>query len=216
MDAFLTYLGYAAKIVTMFTLKRVLIFALSGFLSLGLYTAYEQRVRVLELMSPVSSLPTSKRFVLSSEMEGKIRDMVTRNVLIVTVAVLSTDLKINERHLVFKFSDDELVNDIWEKQSIEKLTAGPLFTRDEVNNARMVSLVNGVFICSSERDIPEPEFSVPAPTTCRVSLPPYYGEIAGYVALSLSKIPTPEEAIDLEREVKRLASEIYFKNILNR
>lgn len=217
MEWLLKHLSVAAKIIAWLSLKKVFLLGLTALGGIVMYTAYEQRSQVIEVFAKNGP---KTNFTVSTVLQDRIKATVMTNPLITTVTVLAADLKLNERDIVYRFSDSAVANELWEKQFKERGTRQPIFTKDPENNAQMVSVVNGEFTCHSfAKTLNQnlvPEAAKITPVICRVSLPPYYGDFAGYLTLSLSRVPTEVEEDELQLEAKRLANEIFFKNIINR
>lgn len=218
MELILKHLASASKIIAWLSLKKVLLLSTITFGALALFTAYEQREQLVEAAG--GAVTPTTHFKVSTEMQDRIRVMVNNSSLITTITVLEANLKINERDIVFRYGDDPSVNDNWEREYSKNGTIQPIFTRDSGNNAQMVALVNGEFNCYKFSDTVNkdivPQNERRTPVVCRISLPPYYGEFAGYLGFALSRTPSPAEQDELQLEARRLANEIFFKNIVNR
>lgn len=221
MDFFLKHLGHVSNIISWLSIKRVLLLSLAAFSLLVLYTGYEQRARVAALFVTESQvLPIQTTFTVSSEMQDRIRLLVTKHPLIKSINVLTADIHLNRRTIVYRFSEDPAANEAFDKLIAERGPTQPIFTADEGNNSQMVAVINGEFVCQAYKDTINaklaPTLAASTPVLCRISLPPYYGDFSGYVAVSLVKAPTPEEEQELEQTIKLLATDMFFRDVVKR
>lgn len=218
MEWLTKHLSTAAKVIAWLNLKKVFLLGAVALGGITLFTAYEQRAQIISAWTGVPH--TKAKFRVSTEMQDRIRQLVLSSPNINTITVLTADLKINERDIVFRFSDSAVLNELWEKQFSERGSAQPIFTKDTENNNQMVSVVNGEFSChpysKTINQLLVPEAAKLTAAVCRISLPPYYGEFSGYLAFSLNQPVSDVELYSLQLEAKRLANEIFFKNIVSR
>lgn len=218
MEWIIKQLATAAKVITWLNLKKVFLLALVSLCAILLFAGYENRVRIVEEVGGQAKV--TAKFKVSADLQDRIKTYVNSSSLITTMTVLSADLKINERDIVYRYSDSAVLNELWEKKFRETGTARPIFTKDTQNNSQMVSVVNGEFSCTPYAETVNagivPEAAKLTPVICRVSLPPYYGEFSGYITLSLVKVPTDAERGELQLEAKRIANEIFFKNVVRK
>ena len=207
------YLAYATKIITWLNLRKVLLLALMAFAALALYTTYEQRARLFG-PAPLTRPPA---FALSPDLQDNIKLLVSKNPIIASILVLSADLGLNQRVIIFRFSDDPVLNEIYDKRRFEHGDTKPIFNQDAVNNSEMVSVINGEFTCNptSPTNVIMPGVERRVPVVCRISLPPYYGQFSGYLSVVLTRVPSLAEKLEIELETKRLANDIFFKSLVH-
>lgn len=220
MDFILKNLANFTKIVKWLTFKKVLLLAVFIFSMLVFYTAYEQRVRVAGMFSKDDTSTIHNVFIVSSGMQDQIKLFVQKRELVKSVIVWTADIHLNQRTIIFRHSDDQAINESFMKMIRERGNTLPIFTDDPVNNTQMVSVINGEFACypfkATINNKILPDMATSTPTVCRISLPPYYGDFSGYLSFSLARTPSTEEQKVIEIEVKHLASELFFKDIVKR
>jgi hypothetical protein len=89
----------------------------------------------------------------------------------------------------------------------------PLFNDDTINNARMVDLINGEFVChpyaNSIDAIVNPATIPFAHTVCSNGIPPFYGMFSGTVNIITVKAPSPAETSQIREVIRNLALKIY-------
>jgi hypothetical protein len=220
MDFILKNLAHLTKLIGWLNLKKVLLLSSAALVMLTLYTAYEQRVRVAQLFAEEEGIELVYTFAVSAQMQDQIKYLVAKNSLIKSISVLTANIHLNRRTIVYRFSEDMVANETFNKMTAERGMSQPIFNEDDANNKQMVSLINGEFACTPFKDSINmklvPSLAAASPMICRVSLPPYYGDFAGYLSIVLVKVPTPSEEKELEQIVKQLASELFFKDVQRR
>lgn len=218
-------LGNLTKIITWLNLRRVGLLALAALIGLVMLTLYEQRARVVEAVQnrnvEVQSRPVKTNVLtVPIDMQTKIKKIVDDSQIITAVSVLNVDLKLNQRSVIFEYSDSAVITGGWERFYHEHGFTQPIFTTSDKNNSQMVAVINGEFTCVRYDDSVNaalvPETHGVEPMICRISLPPYYGEFSGYLVIGLSKTPTPAERDEIMIAAKALSNEIFLKNVVNR
>lgn len=201
------------------TLSRIVSALLAGVLAIGLYTAFENRVRVLEkalaLVKPVEVDPTLE-WSTSTETRTQIQQLIAKGDLVKLVLITQADLKKNRRSAkYFQLEDPDSV-------LIRKKAAGLLpqavFDSDERNTKQMVQVLNGEFVCSRYEETVFmtifPELKPRIPFICRLAVPPFYGRFVGILTFGVSREPTKLEMDSLRIEANRLSVQIYLKDVM--
>ena len=209
------------KFVEWATPKRVLLLALMAWAVITGITVFEQRGVIVNTITAdrqsTAAAPEEFRAVLTPEIKDKISQLVTRAPNINMIGVLTTNLRVNQRDMIYFYSDDPFVTAAWNSFLAARGSTQPVFNTDEKNNLQMVSVINGEFACHKFEDTVNaaliPKLGQKMQYVCRVSLPPYYGEFSGYIMLGLTAPPTDAEKAELRMDAVRLATDIYFKAI---
>lgn len=211
----------AGKVLRVISLRNVILWSVTAILALVLYTAYEQRATIINLIvnGPEVDAPQQiVSFTISETSKARIKSLVNDNAIITAITVLNADIRNNRRIPIYWFSDDPLIS-----KQLDALFSGryggiPLFTSDEKNNETVVGVINGEFACAPYNESGSttvfPNLASRFPTVCRTSLPPYYGQFSGYVMIALNKVPTPEELDSIKAETLNISTEIYFRDVL--
>ncbi len=175
-----------------------------------IYNSLRVTVRV-ETQNPlVLNLTGGSVFVLDDTV-GKMK------YLIGGLQVVNVDFKKNIRSTsYFAFSDINLKTSFANFQA-SRIAEVPLFTDTELNNQRVIDLINGEFICSDFKDTQDmkyfPRAADSITTVCSISIPPYYGRFSGYMNIYLIKKPTIDE-ISIIRQISRdISLKIYEKDV---
>lgn len=133
--------------------------------------------------------------------------------LIGGIQVVNVDFKKNNRSTsYFAFSDINLKTSFANFQA-SKIAETPLFTDNELNNQRIIDLINGEFICNDFKETQSfksyPRAGDTIATVCAISIPPYYGRFSGYMNLYLIKKPTTDELTVIRQLSRDISLKIY-------
>lgn len=213
------------KFIPWATPKKLFMLLLACVLTVTLFTIYQKRNDIVSLLTSSSSTRNNiavpeLHLALTNDIKSQIKNLVDRNPNIAYVGVVSANIRINQRELAYFYSDDPIITDQMTAGSWHMGSTQSIFTSSEINNEQMVAVINGEFGCFKYEDtinfIAASGLVTRLPYVCRVSLPPYYGEFAGYLAIGLREKPDENRQNDTRVEAVRLATEIYFKSIAKR
>jgi len=207
-------LPVAANVISWLSLKKIVMLVCAGLVLIFVMTIFENRSVVTKIFKPKDyAIPAEHRLVVADDTQKKIQELVTRSPDINMIMIIGAEIRVNQRELVYYFSDDVTIDLAMKSYIGTHSTRQPIFSVDERNNAQMVSVINGEFGCykyeASMSTIIAPAVSLQAPAICRISLPPYYGEFSGYVNITLSKFPDVALQNQIRIDAVRLATEIY-------
>lgn len=205
------------KIISWATPKRVLQLAAFAVVCVASLTLFEERSSFIEQVFSDKAAPSTElKLIVSPDMKQKLKEIVDRSPEIVMIQVVSANVRINQRDLIFYVTDDPVIESSM-KHYVQTRTSGkPIFNQDDKNNAQMVSAMNGEFGCFRYEDGSAsmmPKMPNKTQTVCRVSLPPFYGEFSGYVSFTLTRPPNEALQNEIRLVATRMATEIYFKSI---
>lgn len=214
-EKFIPLLG---KIVRTITLNKVLVWSLTSAIGIIGYTAFERRVILGQIIFntvPMADLPAIK---ISTITQTNIKKLVANEDFIAAVIILDADIRNNQRIPSFWYSDDTEIERSLDNLYLNKDKKVPLFSSDEKNNEEIVSVINGEFTCTAYDDAVNasiiPGMKDKFPYICRTSLPPYYGQFSGYIAVALHSLPDRTTLDRIKSESISIATEIYFRDIL--
>lgn len=211
------------RVISWATFKRIGLLATLALAGITALTLHENRATVasaLSAPSPEARVQTEAPLSLSDGTKTMLRDSVIRSQLVNSVGAFSVNLRANQRQTVFWFTDDAVLEQKLRAVEAQAPAASPLFTADEVNNAQVVGLINGEFACARLRDMANRLITAHAVLegrvthVCRVSIPPYYSQFAGYLLFGLAREPSPHEVDALRLEATRLSTEVYSRDVL--
>lgn len=178
------------------------------------YAVYLAREPISDALSQTKISNTAPTVTKLSKKTGdKLAAAVDRYENIVAIQVVIVDFQKNTRRIVYTYSDDKNLNDLYNAAGVVGDTILPLFNGDSSNNQRLVELINGEFICTPFADTTGfkilPAAGKFIATSCSAGIPPYYGQFIGAVTVYLKHSPKPEELDQLRIMVKSMSSMIY-------
>jgi hypothetical protein len=211
-------IALVSKLVKTITLKSVLLIGLFGILAMLALLSFEHRAEIFGSISTNRSHLTNEvghEFLVSEETRDRIRNIVASDTTYSGMAVLSTDIRLNSRRVLFVFDPTAPKAKMTHLIQTSRL---PLFTHNEENNRQVVKLINGEFFCApygtSQIAQMAPEHIGSNVTICRASIPPYYGFFSGFVALVLKVDPSIEQQARIKETLENLATEVYFRDVI--
>lgn len=191
--------------------------ALVTFACIFSLTFFEHRASLLAAFNAADAAPQEVNLVLADDTKKKIEELVIRSPDINMVMIINADIRVNQRDMVYYFTDDPAIDFIVKNYMKIRSAKQPIFSADEKINAQMVAAINGEFGCYKYEDsgtnILLPKVGQYTAAICRISLPPYYGEFSGYLNVMLTHMPDAELQSEVRIEAVRIATEIYFKSI---
>jgi hypothetical protein len=208
------------KVISVISLKNVAIWTLAGLVAITGFTVYENRAAIVKTIinGPGVEVPTVSTFTVSDTSKARVKQIVDTDDLINAIIILNADIRNNRRVPLYWYSDELSL-----QKAIDTMFGGryggiPLFTSDEKNNENIVGIINGEFTCQAYADGGNaaifPGLSLRMPFICRTSLPPYYGQFSGYIAVTLNRIPNENELAIIKSETLNISTEIYFRDVL--
>lgn len=150
---------------------------------------------------------------LSDETKETIKVAVDKSSLMIGIQVVTVDFENNTRAAVYTYLNDDVLKKIYSefatKNSIRDF---PLFTQDDINNIRIIKLVNHEYNCSPFKETTYykyvPEAASRIVIVCAISIPPSFGEFNGITSVYLNKVPSPVEKDQIRIFVKDIAQRI--------
>ena len=214
MDKILTVLD---ELIDTLTFRRVLLVALLISMGLGLYIGFENRNALFDKVFSVEhESPTISAWELSDiSKSGLIHFSNTAPILY--LSVIEVDLKKNRRSVKFRYSPIEKFRKFFESKSAGILPQA-VFDSEAKNTQQMVAVLSNEFNCAESEDTIYqrlyPELASSAASICRIAVPPFAGQFAGYLAIALSREVTKTELDSIRLEAIRLAIDIYTRDII--
>lgn len=143
---------------------------------------------------------------LPTNVQTTIDSAVNRMPVVVGIQIVKVDLQKNVRYISYSSLQNAAIKKIYSNFIADNITAEvPAFTRNQVQNSRMLSLINHEFICYPFTDTLFyellPELNKHIKTVCSTTIPVEPGKFVGFVAVFLSREPT-----DIERDLIRIES----------
>ena len=151
---------------------------------------------------------------LTSELSKIVDTSLDKSDVINGVQVVRIDLKRNVRYLIHTHWQTPELQKLYDEYSIDRITAEvPVFSKDDVQNARIIRLMNHEFDCTPFRDTLSYKL-VPAAAehiamVCSISIPPAFSEFKGIIAMSLNRVPTDDEKAIIRNILIDISEKIY-------
>lgn len=177
----------------------------------GVYLAREPISDALSQTKISNNAPSTAK--LSKKTGDRLSAVVDRYENVIALQVVIVDFQKNTRRIVYTYSDDKNLNELYNAAGQAGDSIIPLFNTDPSNNQRLVELINGEFICTPFTETTGykilPSAGKYIATSCSAGIPPYYGQFIGAVTVYLKHAPKPEELDQLRILVKSMSSMIY-------
>lgn len=151
---------------------------------------------------------------LSSKFIKRVDSVVANHQNIVAIQIVNVDLNRNIRYIIYTSIKSPEVNKLYSGFLDNNIAIeAPVFIDSDVQNTRMIKLINHEFVCSSFKDTISytfiPEVAKYISTVCAVSIPPSHGDFVGIVGIFLKNPPTDIEKDIIRTETKDLAEAAY-------
>ena len=210
-------IAFLEEMIDALTFRRVALLALLATITISLVAIFEHRNAVFAAVYKKAEEQTSVAWVLSNESKNQLIALSTPERSLVGVILLSdVDLKKNRRVPKFLYVKDKIDSDKV-LPTVAKLLPQALFDYDPKNTEQMVAMLNNEFKCVATADTHYtrffPELVAKYPISCRIAVPPFFGEFAGYITTILTRKPTPAEYDALKIEMNRIAIETYLRDV---
>jgi hypothetical protein len=218
---FAAVIQFISKIIRNISLRQVGIWCGAVFLSIVLYTTYENRNRITSLVykKPKVTNNVGMTFSITTDTELIAKQMVLADEAIVGISIMSADLRLNEANTLYAFADDEELSSVNDNARLWYSTRVALFTNIDENNDDVIRLINGQFSCSKFSTTllskVHTNLNTRVKMVCRSSIPSYYGYFSGYVTLYLGQYVSQEKIDQLRVATDKLATDIYFRDVVN-
>lgn len=197
------------------TFRRVALLALLATITISMLAVFENRSAIFAAVYKTAEPATMVFWELSNESRNQLIGL-TNNSLVGSISLVDVDLKKNRRMTKFIHISDPAVAALATKALTNQLPQA-LFDYDAKNTSQMVAMLNNEFKCDPTADTLNarlfPALVPKYPVTCRIAVPPFFGEFAGYITVLLIRQPTANEFDSLKIEMNRLAIETYLRDI---
>jgi len=143
---------------------------------------------------------------IPTHIQQTIDSAVDRTSNMAAVQIIKVDLRKNIRYIAYSSIKDPVIKKLYSNFVIDNITAEvPVFTKNSVQNSRMLSIINHEFTCYPFTDTVSyemvPEMAKYIKTVCATTIPVQSGKFEGFVAVFLTKEPT-----DTEKDLIRIES----------
>ncbi len=155
---------------------------------------------------------------VSDQTKTYINDVITRSsTLIGGIQVINVDFKRNIRSSSYFAISDPILKDAYQEYMLTKVANTPLFNDSEINNRRVIDLVNGEFICSDFTSTLAAKIYARASNSivmiCSISIPPLYGKFSGYLNIYVKRQPDNNDRDVIRQTAREISERIYVNDI---
>jgi hypothetical protein len=198
--------------------RALMVVALALFL-VALYTAFENRESIYRIIKGSDKPLTSEySFPVSGQTYSSMKHFVDTYPEVIFLSVWAAEPQANTRLLVSFYSEDLTISAIYEAIAAKHVAGIRLFTNDEKNDAQVVKLMNGEWMCLRTEDTLyssfAPDVAVRAPILCRTSLPPYYGAFSGFIEVGLYANIHPQVIEQIKLDAVKISNTIFIQDLL--
>jgi hypothetical protein len=204
------------------SLKRVLLLGFMAVVMITTLTVFENRTQLSEGIADRGKERNlfDEPIKLSKSSEEQIKTVTKGHAEILMISVISVNMRVLQRTPVYVYSGDVQIQKMVDNQLAARTGTIPVFTKDEKADADMVSLMNGDFSCVKYGDTVNatifPALAGRVKQLCRIGLPPYKGNFAGYISVMLSDMTGPYKEDEIRLELTKLATDIYLSDVVSR
>jgi len=151
---------------------------------------------------------------LTLKLGKEVNSALDRAEVINGVQIVRVDLKRNVRYIIHAYWKTPELQKLYDNFSSTRITAEiPVFSRDEVQNARIIRIMNHEFDCTPFKDTLSykmvPESAEHIAVVCSISIPPSFSDFKGIIAASLSRVPTDFEKNIVKNTLIDISESIY-------
>lgn len=197
------------------TFRRVALLCLLATVMIALLAMFENRSLLFSKLYKNAELETAVQWELSDVSKNELIQLTT-NEIVAAVLVTDVDLKKNRRTTKYYFVKDPVAYETI-KQTVSKLLPQALFDYDPKNTEQMVAMLNNEFKCTPVKDTVFvrffPDWPEKYPVVCRLAVPPYFGEFAGFTTIMLNTVPSQNQIDVLKIQMNRVAIEMYLRDV---
>lgn len=171
-------------------------------------------------MSAVAYIYASNNFsfrllpTIDSSLQSSIDAMVSNNSNIVGIQVVKVDLSRNIRFIEYTSVRDGEPKRIYNTFVTNRISREvPVLTGKEIQDSKIISLINHEFICYPFKETISyefvPELAKHVTTVCSTTIPPYSGKFSGFIAVFLKDEPDQTQKDIVRIESIKISNEAY-------
>jgi hypothetical protein len=208
--------AFLEEMIEILTFRRVALLTLLGAIFISLFAIFEHRDSLFAAAYKQIHSNNAIIWGISIDSKNDVAQLARfGSGLVSAVSVTDVDLRKNRKALKYFTSANPEIEAL--VRTIPETTHPiSLFDYDQKNIEQMVSMLNNEFVCVNVADVDSrikffDKFKVQS--VCRIAVPPYFGEFAGFITIYLSRIPTFDEVESLKMEAAKTSIQIYLIDI---
>lgn len=197
------------------TPTRTILLIIASMATIVSVVLWENRQDFYTRVTNIFVPDSSPALVLTNDARGKIESLLSRKSnYVVSATVASVSVQLNKMTYIYRAFTNRDVEAVVRLADQNDGHSSPVFTNNEQTNRQVLSLIRGEFSCS--KIVPQSSDSRfgkfighQVQFTCRVPIPPSYGNLIGFVVFHLSREPTEQELDELRLESYTISMHIY-------
>lgn len=135
---------------------------------------------------------------ITTTVKTEIDDAVQKSKLITGIHIVSVDFKKNIRIETYMSIDNVVLQNMYTMFIQDQAVKTPFFNNDKENNARMIRLIQGDFVCVPYKNSTAYKYAPSAETyvkyVCGLGIPPqHYNNFSGILTLYLTEVPAQQQ-----------------------
>jgi hypothetical protein len=209
-------ISFLEEMIDALTFRRVALLTLLATVAIVILALFENRTAVFAAVYKQTEEQTAISWTLSNESKNQMIALAQPKGLVGIMILTDVDLKKNRRSPKFLYVADP-TDSTKIRATADRTLPQALFDYDSKNTEQMVAMLNNEFKCVPTTDTNYvrffPELVGKYPVACRIAVPPFFGEFAGYITAVLTRKPTDSEYDALKIEMNRIAIETYLRDI---
>lgn len=173
-------------------------------------TAWLARDTIIQVVKPSRFAIEKTPLFVDEKAKRAIEDTLRRAPAFVAIGVVSVNMPMNTRRLIYFSSLDPVIDRV-QKDYADKHPAPDISlfsTEDAENNKRVIALLNGEMVCLPLFDSRSAPFlkNTSIKHVCAVGTPPWFGSFRGSVIAYLNITPTAEDILQIRVTLRALSS----------
>jgi hypothetical protein len=197
------------------TFRRAALLAILATACLLLLSTYENRAVIFSELYR-SAAATTPQWEISGESRTSL-ERLGKAANVGGVLVSRVDLKKNQRAIMYAVSSDPAEMGFL-SGVVSKTAAQTLFDGDQKNTEFMVAMLNNEFLCSPSKDNSMlmrtiPNFDQKYSVVCRMAVPPYFGQFAGYLIALITSDLSETQVDTLRLQMNQTAIDLYLQDV---
>jgi hypothetical protein len=211
--------AFLSDMIDAITWQRGGLLCILGAVTVSLIVGFDNRTALFgKIFNDPSIQPTPIVWQISETSKAELKSLTARPV-VGGVFFTEVNLKQNKSSIVYWYVKNPKVTETINKSTSTQLPQA-LFDSDRKNNEQMLLVLNNQFKCVKTIDSSInsliPDLKSTMPFICRLAVPPYVGDFAGFFTIALVRQPSEPESESLKIELNRLSIELYLRDIQKR
>lgn len=201
------------------TLKRVLLVTATALTLITSFTIYENREMVINVIDSPPNQIDYNRLKISAELSSKLSNIFNNHAEVAYVVVIGANVARNQQDVVYWAARTPQAEVDMMMYLGNGGTSQALLSTNSLYNRVAIKAINGEFACYPANDTSAlvSTMKYHAKVSCYTSIPPYFGQFAGYLLVGVKTKLDQIQQVALHSDMIEISNEIYltsFKRLL--